>query len=245
MPSAANVGAAAASSFIAGAGALTGPAAPLTIGTAAGKNIPATGNASATEVVYGSDTRLTDTRTPASHTTGSHSDWPSAVSMTELGYLDGVTSGIQAQLGTKKVLQVVIGYGTTSVLNTTTTYASAELSASITPASASNKVLVLMSLNLLAQQTDVGAGGSASAHSLLKRDSTIIQYKENTPRVNTSGTLPAIRADVFTAYLDSPATTSAVTYSAEICSGVSQGRVTAQSAGANGPSVIVLLEIAP
>jgi hypothetical protein len=35
MPSAANVGAAAASSFIAGAGALTGPAAPLTIGTAA------------------------------------------------------------------------------------------------------------------------------------------------------------------------------------------------------------------
>ncbi len=162
--------------------------------------------------------------------------------MTELGYLDGVTSGIQAQLGTKKVLQVVIGYGTTSVLNTTTTYAS---SASITPASASNKVLVLMSLNLLAQQTDVGAGGSASAHSLLKRDSTIIQYKENTPRVNTSGTLPAIRADVFTAYLDSPATTSAVTYSAEICSGVSQGRVTAQSAGTNGPSVIVLLEIAP
>ena len=33
-------------------------------GTAASKNIPATGNASATEVVYGSDTRLTDTRTP-------------------------------------------------------------------------------------------------------------------------------------------------------------------------------------
>ncbi len=35
MPSAADVGAAAATSFIAGAGALTGPAAPLTIGTAA------------------------------------------------------------------------------------------------------------------------------------------------------------------------------------------------------------------
>jgi hypothetical protein len=38
-----------------------------TLGTAAAKDIPAVGNASATEVVYGSDTRLTDARTPASH----------------------------------------------------------------------------------------------------------------------------------------------------------------------------------
>ena len=36
-----------------------------TLGTAAAKDIPATGNASATEVVYGTDTRLTDSR-PAS-----------------------------------------------------------------------------------------------------------------------------------------------------------------------------------
>jgi hypothetical protein len=41
------------------------------LGTAAAKNIPATGNASATEVVYGSDTRLSDARTPASHAHGS------------------------------------------------------------------------------------------------------------------------------------------------------------------------------
>jgi len=34
------------------------------LGTAAAKNIPATGNASATEVVYGTDTRLSDARTP-------------------------------------------------------------------------------------------------------------------------------------------------------------------------------------
>jgi len=40
----------------------------LGLGTAATKNIPATGNASSTEVVYGSDTRLTDSRTPNSHT---------------------------------------------------------------------------------------------------------------------------------------------------------------------------------
>jgi hypothetical protein len=42
----------------------------LGLGTAATKDIPATGNASATEVVYGTDTRLTDSRTPTSHTHG-------------------------------------------------------------------------------------------------------------------------------------------------------------------------------
>jgi hypothetical protein len=38
------------------------------LGTASAKDIPATGNASATQVVYGSDTRLTDARTPSAHT---------------------------------------------------------------------------------------------------------------------------------------------------------------------------------
>jgi hypothetical protein len=38
-----------------------------TLGTAAAKDIPASGNASSTQVVYGSDTRLSDARTPSSH----------------------------------------------------------------------------------------------------------------------------------------------------------------------------------
>lgn len=39
-----------------------------TLGTAAAKDVPASGNASSAEVVLGSDTRLTDARTPVSHT---------------------------------------------------------------------------------------------------------------------------------------------------------------------------------
>lgn len=38
-----------------------------TLGTAAAKNVPATGDASSTEVVYGTDTRLTNARTPSAH----------------------------------------------------------------------------------------------------------------------------------------------------------------------------------
>ena len=38
------------------------------LGTAAAKNVPASGNASTSQVVMGNDTRLSDARTPVSHT---------------------------------------------------------------------------------------------------------------------------------------------------------------------------------
>lgn len=41
-----------------------------TLGTAAAKNVPASGNASTTQVVMGNDSRLSDSRTPTSHTHG-------------------------------------------------------------------------------------------------------------------------------------------------------------------------------
>ena len=41
-----------------------------TLGTASAKDVPASGNASATQVVMGNDTRLTDARTPTSHSHG-------------------------------------------------------------------------------------------------------------------------------------------------------------------------------
>lgn len=41
-----------------------------TLGTAAAKNVPSTGDASTTEVVLGNDSRLSDSRTPTSHTHG-------------------------------------------------------------------------------------------------------------------------------------------------------------------------------
>jgi len=41
-----------------------------TLGTAAAKDVPSTGNASTSQVVIGNDTRLSDSRTPTSHTHG-------------------------------------------------------------------------------------------------------------------------------------------------------------------------------
>jgi hypothetical protein len=65
-----------ASQFLAGsivaarltAGSLEAKADKAALGTAAGKNVPAAGNAAATEVVLGNDARLSDARTPVTHT---------------------------------------------------------------------------------------------------------------------------------------------------------------------------------
>jgi hypothetical protein len=206
-----------------------------TLGTAAAKNIPATGNASATEVVYGNDTRLTDARTPASHTTGSHSDWPAAVSMTELGYLDGVTSALQTQINARKVLQVVSAAHATEATNNTTTYAASGLSASITPSLSSSKILIFATLPIW---TYVTGGSVCGAKTRLKRDSTVISGKGYLPYVTASET----KGDVDYVYLDSPASTSTLTYAIDFASEYNPGSAVAQSG--NSPSSITLVEIA-
>lgn len=82
-----------------------------TLGTASLKNIPAAGNASATEVVYGSDTRLTNSRTPSTHATthvGGGSDAIAAattgidglMSAADKTKLNGIATGATANTGT-------------------------------------------------------------------------------------------------------------------------------------------------
>lgn len=62
-----------------------------------------TGNAAtATEVAWTGISGKPSSFTPAAHLTGSHSDWPTGVTVDELAYLDGVTSNIQTQLNGKE-----------------------------------------------------------------------------------------------------------------------------------------------
>jgi hypothetical protein len=131
--------------------------------------------------------------------------------------------------------QVVVGTHATAASSSSATYADTGLTASITPSSTSNKILVLVfqagvakdtantgvNLKLLRGSTDlitfaVGAGGTGSA------------------ATNTVGTQA-------TAYLDSPASVSAVAYKTQFASsaGLANASVQAQS----DTSVIVLLEV--
>jgi len=143
--------------------------------------------------------------------------------------------------GGGKVLQVVNATYNTSTTVASTTFADTGLSLSITPSAASSKILVFAEQSTYNEST-----GSATQvlEIRLLRDATSIQDFKGVNYVNigsTGGSNILVRAPI--SYLDSPNTTSSVTYKM-------QGRVasTANSAQAifqvsSSVSTITLLEI--
>lgn len=107
--------------------------------------------------------------------------------------------------GGGKVLQVVQGTRTSAFTTTSTSFVSTGLSATITPSSSSSRILILCSSAL-------GTNGSATTFATIYRDSTdlapttdgfALQYNGNAGFLSTSAAI---------SYVDSPATTSAITY---------------------------------
>ena len=136
-----------------------------------------------------------------------------------------------------KILQVIFATDSTVTSNSTTTFADTSLSASITPASASNKVLVLVST--------VVEKGSGNANNAVKyrlvRDSTTLQTMEYvaytfTAIINVEG--------LSMTYLDSPSTTSATTYKTQIANQVAASGVN-DNPGATTATTMILMEVAP
>ena len=150
------------------------------------------------------------------------------------------------------VLQVV---STTKTDTFTTSSASMTdvtgLSVSITPSSASNKILVLLSLTISGQDGVSGAGYQ------LVRNSTAICIGDSAgSRIRISGGIGYLgNTNVYTtisgSFLDSPATTSATTYKVQVGKGMNVfiNRTEANSDGtevyqARTASTITVIEIA-
>ena len=134
------------------------------------------------------------------------------------------------------VLQVVQVTYSTQATNVTSTYADTGLTASITPRSASSKILVIAN-----NAVGKSAGNTQSAVGLnIVRDATqIIQFSVLTMYTNSA--LANIGA-AGVCYLDSPATTSATTYKMQFKnSGANAASVFAQES--NSTASIVLMEI--
>jgi hypothetical protein len=134
-----------------------------------------------------------------------------------LGITDGtiVNADINASAaiaGTKisgsfgKVLQVVSGTDSTSRSTTSTSFVTTNLSVSITPSLATSKILVLISQNGVYKD---GTGNGTDIE--FRRDATVLgRIAENAGGEN-SGSY-SIGTGAVTSYLDSPNTTSAITY---------------------------------
>jgi hypothetical protein len=130
-----------------------------------------------------------------------------------------------------KVLQVVAGTTTTSASTTSTTYADSGLTASITPSLSSSKVLVLLT-------QFCGKTGDASTNLRLFRGAT--QLTEVLYVGDTGSTLSQ-NLGYSLAYLDSPSSTSSLTYKTQYASGGGGGTAFVQRN--SNLSSIVLLEI--
>ena len=139
--------------------------------------------------------------------------------------------------GGGKVLQVVQADQPNPLASSTATFASTGLTASITPTSATSKVLVLVSQMGLSKSN---AFTSTSVGIRLKRNATVII----TPATHMLFSNSNLQLDGFGFsfnYLDSPATTSATTYTTEYNSRTGFATVGVQNNGE--PSTIILLEI--
>jgi hypothetical protein len=135
------------------------------------------------------------------------------------------------------VLQVVNVVYSTAATTSSATLADTGLTATITPSSASSKVLVLVSHN------GVGKSGNLAGRINLVRGASQILFLDsliaytNTAAANYIGAVTA-------SYLDSPATTSATTYKTQFASdnGASFG-INTSGGGLGSSSTITLMEI--
>lgn len=138
----------------------------------------------------------------------------------------------------RPILQIVSATYSTQTSNSTTTYADTGLTATITPSSSSNKILVLV--NQAGTYKGAANGQNATNIRLLRGSTTITTFAIAQGYTNTS--IENYSGPASSCYLDSPATTSAVTYKTQFSNNVAASASYVQVGGAE--SSITLLEVA-
>ena len=134
-----------------------------------------------------------------------------------------------------KVLQVINATHSTQVVNATSTPADTDLTATITPSLATSKVLVIVTQNGVAKNTN----NTDVVIDLLRGATIISAFGKAIANNNAGGTLSVGSAAV--SYLDSPNTTSATTYKTQFLSSANNANAIVQAASAM--STITLIEI--
>jgi hypothetical protein len=168
---------------------------------------------------------------------------PARLGIGSTGQVLTVAGGVPtwaAAAGGGKVLQVVSATTTTDFANNTTTYGDTGLTATITPASATSKVLVIVSQSYFVNKA---SGSDCYCKIKLVRASTDIVTNAYFGYTNAAGaTAVGTMAVGSITYLDSPSTTSATTYKTQGAAGAASTNFSAQWSG-NMTSTITLLEI--
>jgi hypothetical protein len=141
-----------------------------------------------------------------------------------------------APAGGGKVLQVVFASTNTTTTSSSRTFIDSTLTATITPTSATSKVLVLVSQNGASKGNQIG--DNAVRLMLLRGATDLIQFAF---ALNYTGTALSFIGAASVNYLDSPNTTSATTYKTQFSNDYNGASVQVQANSAY--STITLLEI--
>ena len=136
-----------------------------------------------------------------------------------------------------KVLQTVIGTSTTSTSTNSTSFVTSQITANITPSATSSKIYVSVCSDLDSQAT------GHQAYTTIFRDSTNLAGVSTAANFgNNFGLNSRVITPVSMCTLDSPNSTSQLTYAAYVRSGGSSVTVIFNNQNING--TIVLMEIA-
>jgi len=138
--------------------------------------------------------------------------------------------------GVSKVLQVINGTTSTTVSNSTTTFADTGLTATITPTLSTSKILV-MAVHGTCLKTSASSNNGVNIK--LFRDATQLAYNRGLGVTNTSSDLYLTTS--FLVY-DAPASTSALVYKTTFANESATASVSVQAL--SGLSSLVLMEIA-
>ena len=138
--------------------------------------------------------------------------------------------------GAGKVLQVVQGTYSTSVTSSTSTLIDTGLTATITPSSATSKILCIF------HQNGVVVNNNTDVHLTLLRSGVTI-HRPSRWDFYTASTLQQ-RGQISSTYLDSPAATTALVYKSMFASGENVADTRVQYNGSDTVSTITLMEIA-
>ena len=152
--------------------------------------------------------------------------------------MQSVSDALGAGFG--KILQVVQASTSTQVTIATTALTDSGLTGTITPTSASSKILVVVQQIVNLERS---AGSVASLYALL-RGATTLSSGNLTSLASGGASLVGLTDSVSLVYLDSPATTSATTYKTQLRleTAASSGVLRAQVA--SSPSTITMIEVA-
>ena len=156
-------------------------------------------------------------------------------------------SGYDLDMPAGHILQVVQSTYSTVTDIRSTSYTATGLSASITPQFSSSKILVITNISVETYQN--GEAGIKAFFQVLRDSTAIISRAHDSYAAAASNGYYSFSNNADFSYLDSPSTTSAVTYSVKAKSSATTNNFTLrmQDQGGSGvasPSTITLMEVA-